>query len=70
MTPIEKMAHIDELLDLYDEYEDLANIAVQERVRWTGCTYGEAQDYYDRGKRAAEASACHDFVVGCREDGV
>ena len=68
MTPVEKMAHIDELLDLYDEYEDLANIAVQERVRWTGCTYGEAQDHYDRDKRAAEASACHDFVAGCREE--
>jgi len=67
MTPVEKMAHIDELLDTYDDYEDLMNIAVQERVRWTGCTYGEARDYYDRDKRATEASACHDFVEGLKE---
>ena len=69
-----KTGYLDELYELYDSDETIGEIALQERVRLVGCTFGEAQDYYDRQQRANEVDATHDHLTGmikneamCRE---
>jgi len=64
-----KVEYLYELAGRYDWDECIQQVAVQELVNLTGCTFGEAQDYFDRDRMATNASNCHDFVTQCRGEG-